>query len=115
MNATVAEPAIRFSIAALARARELLREHGDPAARLRIAVDGGGCSGFRYAFSIDAARNAGDSVFERDGVGLLVDSASLPLLAGSEVDYEEKLSGAHFVLHNPNATTTCGCGSSFAA
>ena len=81
---------------------------------LRLSVSGGGCSGFQYGFSFDDTRNEEDVEFERDGVKLLVDETSLDLLAGAEIDFVEDLVGASFQVRNPNATSSCGCGSSFA-
>jgi iron-sulfur cluster insertion protein len=81
--------------------------------RLRVAVSGGGCSGFQYGFSIDDTRRDDDREFARDGVGVLIDEVSLELLKGSELDFVEDLIGSYFVVKNPNATSTCGCGSSF--
>jgi len=80
---------------------------------LRIAVSGGGCSGFQYGFSFDDQRNEDDFVFERDGVGIVVDEVSLGLLSGAEVDFVEDLMGASFQIRNPNAASSCGCGNSF--
>jgi iron-sulfur cluster insertion protein len=82
-------------------------------ARLRIAVSGGGCSGFQYGFSFDDQRNEDDVVFERDGVGVVVDEVSLDLLNGAEIDFVEDLMGAAFQIRNPNAASSCGCGNSF--
>ncbi len=82
-------------------------------ALLRIAVSGGGCSGFQYGFSFDDQRNEDDFVFERDGVGVVVDEVSLDLLAGAEIDFVEDLMGASFQIRNPNAASSCGCGNSF--
>jgi iron-sulfur cluster insertion protein len=106
---------LRISAAAVERVRELLREDGNRARKLRVSVEGGGCSGFQYDFSFDDQRAADDFVLAQDGVELVVDPVSLPYLEGAEVDYVEQLSGAQFVVHNPNAKTTCGCGSSFTA
>jgi iron-sulfur cluster insertion protein len=114
-STTIPEPALRISAAALARVRELLREEGNPALKLRVFIEGGGCSGFQYGFSFDKERGEDDFVLDRDGVELLVDPLSMQYLDGAEVDYVEQLSGAQFVIHNPNARTTCGCGSSFTA
>lgn len=115
INVSPAVSEFKVSDAALARVRTLVREAGDTALKLRIAVAGGGCSGFRYEFRLDAARADDDLVLDRGDVALLVDRVSLPYLAGAELDFIEQLSGACFVIHNPNATATCGCGSSFAA
>jgi iron-sulfur cluster insertion protein len=81
--------------------------------RLRIAVSGGGCSGFRYGFSFDDQMNEDDVVFERDGIGVVVDEVSLDLLNGAEIDFVEDLMGAAFQIRNPNAASSCGCGNSF--
>jgi iron-sulfur cluster insertion protein len=94
-------------IAAL-RAQEQVED-----ARLRIAVSGGGCSGFQYGFSFDGQKNEDDVVFERDGVGVIVDEISLDLLNGAEIDFVEDLMGAAFQIRNPNAASSCGCGNSF--
>jgi iron-sulfur cluster insertion protein len=82
-------------------------------ARLRIAVSGGGCSGFQYGFSFDEVRNEDDLVFEREGVGVVIDEVSLDLLNGAEIDFVEDLMGAAFQIRNPNAASSCGCGNSF--
>jgi Iron-sulfur cluster assembly accessory protein len=95
-------------IAALIRA-----EGGGENMRLRVAVSGGGCSGFQYGFSLDDERNDDDRVFERDGVAVIIDEVSLDVLKGSELDYIQELIGAYFSVKNPNATSTCGCGTSF--
>lgn len=110
-----AEPALKISPAALVRVRDLIREEGNPALKLRVSVEGGGCSGFQYDFSFDADAAEDDFVLDREGVGILVDPLSMQYLEGAEVDYVEELAGAQFVIHNPNARTTCGCGSSFTA
>lgn len=110
-----ATPTVKLTDAAVGRVRELIHAEGNPALKLRVSVDGGGCSGFQYDFRLDAARADDDFVLARDGVELLVDPVSLQFLEGAEVDCVEALSGSRFVVHNPNAKTTCGCGSSFAA
>lgn len=115
ISAVVPEPALKISDAALARVRELIREEGRPALKLRVSIEGGGCSGFQYDVSFTEARADDDLVIHREGVELLVDPLSMQYLEGAEVDYVEQLSGAQFVIHNPNAKTTCGCGSSFTA
>lgn len=112
---TLPTPAVTITAAAAARVRELLREDANPALKLRVAIEGGGCSGFRYDVRLDAMRAADDIVLDRDGIELLVDPLSLQYLDGAEVDFVEQLSGARFVIHNPNAKATCGCGSSFVA
>jgi len=99
---------------AAARLKALLADDGTPDARFRVSVSGGGCSGFQYGFSFDGDLNADDKVFERYGVELVVDEISLDLLAGAVVDWKEDLAGAMFVVENPNASSSCGCGSSFA-
>ncbi|WP_207478533.1 iron-sulfur cluster insertion protein ErpA [Arenibaculum pallidiluteum] len=106
--------AVALTESAARRVAALRAAEGDPALMLRITVSGGGCSGFQYGFGFDRAVNEDDAVFERDGVKLVVDEVSLDLLAGSEVDFVEDLMGAAFQIRNPNATSSCGCGSSFA-
>ena len=113
MNEITPVKDVVLTAAAARRVAQLIAAEGNPALMLRLAVSGGGCSGFQYGFSFDDTRNEDDSVFTRDGVKLLVDSASLELLAGSEVDFVEELVGATFQVRNPNATSSCGCGSSF--
>ncbi len=94
-------------------AKLIAAEGGTAEMRLRVAVSGGGCSGFQYGFSIDDVRRDDDREFDRDGVGVLIDEISLELLKGAELDYVEDLIGSYFVVKNPTATSTCGCGSSF--
>ncbi len=103
-----------FTSAAAEKVRELIREEGNPALKLRVYINGGGCSGFQYGFAFEEQQADDDLVVQRDGVSLLVDPLSLQYLTGAEIDYRENLSGAQFVIRNPNARTTCGCGSSFA-
>jgi iron-sulfur cluster insertion protein len=98
---------------ALRRIAALKEQEQAGNAMLRIAVSGGGCSGFQYGFSFDDARNEDDLVFERDGVGVVVDDVSLDLLNGAEIDFVEDLMGAAFQIRNPNAASSCGCGNSF--
>lgn len=105
--------ALDFSAAAAHKVRELIDEEGNPALKLRVYINGGGCSGFQYGFSFDEEQSEDDFAIDREGVRLLVDPLSLQYLTGAEVDYTESLSGAQFVIRNPNARTTCGCGSSF--
>ena len=95
------------------RIAALMSAEADPALMLRVAVSGGGCSGFQYGFSFDDQRNEDDVVFERDGIGIVVDEVSLDLLSGAEVDFVEDLMGAGFQIRNPNAASSCGCGNSF--
>lgn len=106
---------IDFTAAAAAKVRELIREEGNPALKLRVYIQGGGCSGFQYGFEFDEQQNEDDFAVATDEVTLLVDPLSLQYLVGAQVDYTESLHGAQFVIRNPNAKTTCGCGSSFSA
>lgn len=98
---------------AVSKVRSLLEEEGNFDLKLRVFVTGGGCSGFQYGFTFDELVAEDDSVIEKDGVSVLVDAMSYPYLMGAQVDYEEGLAGSKFVVSNPNASTTCGCGSSF--
>lgn len=107
------EAPLVFTSAAAKKVADLITEEGNPELMLRIYIQGGGCSGFQYGFNFDETVNDGDEVIETDGVKLLVDPMSLQYLTGAEVDYTEGLQGAQFVIRNPNASTTCGCGSSF--
>ena len=104
-----------FTDAAAAKVADLIAEEGNPELKLRVFVQGGGCSGFQYGFTFDDAVNDDDTQFEKNGVTLLVDSMSFQYLVGAEIDYKEDINGSQFVIKNPNATTTCGCGSSFSA
>jgi len=104
-----------FTDAAATKVGELIRGEGNPALMLRVFVQGGGCSGLQYGFEFDEAVQDGDTQVENLGVKLLIDPMSFQYLTGAEIDYREGLEGAQFVIRNPNATTTCGCGSSFAA
>ena len=104
---------IIFTESAAAKVADLIAEEGNPELKLRVFVQGGGCSGFQYGFTFDEVINEDDTQLEKDGVTLLVDSMSYQYLVGAEIDYKEDLDGAQFVIRNPNATTTCGCGSSF--
>jgi iron-sulfur cluster insertion protein len=106
-------PALLFTAAAAGKVRTLLEEEGNPTLKLRVFVSGGGCSGFQYGFSFDEVAGDDDTAVERDGITLLVDSLSFQYLAGAEIDYQEDLSGARFLIKNPNAASTCGCGNSF--
>ena len=109
---TIATPLV-FTSAAAAKVGSLIEEEGNPGLMLRVYIQGGGCSGFQYCFTFDEEEKEGDTRVETDGVTLLIDPMSLQYLSGAEVDYTEGLQGAQFVIRNPNATTTCGCGSSF--
>ncbi|MBU3540277.1 iron-sulfur cluster insertion protein ErpA [Polynucleobacter sp. UB-Tiil-W10] len=113
----LAEPPIPlvFTDNAAAKVADLIAEEGNPELKLRVFVQGGGCSGFQYGFTFDDAVNEDDTLFEKNGVTLLVDSMSFQYLVGAEIDYKEDINGSQFVIKNPNAQTTCGCGSSFSA
>ena len=102
-----------FSEAAASKVKELIKEEGNSDLMLRVFVSGGGCSGFQYGFTFDEELQDGDTVVENEGVKLLVDPMSFQYLSGAEIDYSEGMQGAQFVIRNPNASTTCGCGSSF--
>jgi len=107
------EAPVKFTSAAAAKVASLIEEEGNPDLMLRIFIQGGGCSGFQYGFTFDETIGEGDTSVITDGVTLLIDPMSLQYLSGAEVDYTEGLQGAQFVIRNPNAVTTCGCGSSF--
>ena len=114
MNAITDMPApINFSDSAAAKVAELIEEEGNPDLKLRVFVQGGGCSGFQYGFTFEETVNDDDTQVERDSVTLLIDPMSLQYLMGAEIDYQDSLQGSQFVIRNPQATTTCGCGSSF--
>lgn len=108
-----ASEALMFSDAAATKVKELIAAEGNDQLMLRVFVQGGGCSGFQYGFAFEESQQDGDTVVERNGVRLLVDPMSFQYLVGAEIDYTESLQGAQFVIRNPNASTTCGCGSSF--
>ncbi len=108
-----AMPGIVFTDAAARKVQELILEERNPELKLRVYISGGGCSGFQYGFSFDEEQAEDDIAVVNDGVTLLVDPLSFQYLMGAEVDYSESLQGAQFVIRNPNASTTCGCGSSF--
>jgi iron-sulfur cluster insertion protein len=116
-SSAMAEPPVPliFTDSAAAKVADLIAEEGNPELKLRVFVQGGGCSGFQYGFTFDDAVNEDDTSFEKNGVTLLVDSMSFQYLVGAEIDYKEDINGSQFVIKNPNATTTCGCGSSFSA
>ena len=114
MNAVSEMPApLLFSDSAAAKVKQLIDEEGNSDLKLRVFISGGGCSGFQYGFTFDEAVNEDDTVMEKAGVALLIDPMSYQYLVGAEIDYEEGLEGAQFVIRNPNASSTCGCGSSF--
>lgn len=102
-----------FTDSAAAKVAELVAEEGNPDLKLRVFVQGGGCSGFQYGFTFDEAVNEDDTQMSKNGVTLLIDAMSYQYLMGAEIDYKEDLDGAQFVIRNPQATSTCGCGSSF--
>ncbi len=106
---------ILFTDSAAAKVADLIAEEGNPDLKLRVFVQGGGCSGFQYGFTFDEITNEDDTTMTKNGVSLLIDAMSYQYLVGAEIDYKEDLQGSQFVIKNPNATTTCGCGSSFSA
>ena len=110
----IAERQVTLTESAAKRIQALKQGEGNMALMLRLAVSGGGCSGFSYGFSLDDKRNDDDRLFEAHGVALVIDETSLDLLTGSTVDYVEDLVGSAFAVKNPNASSTCGCGTSFA-
>lgn len=116
MNAVVETPSILlFTDNAASKVKELIEEEGNPELKLRVFVTGGGCSGFQYGFTFDEEVNEDDTTLEKNGVMLLIDPMSYQYLVGAEIDYSEGLEGSQFVIRNPNAASTCGCGSSFSA
>ncbi len=110
---TETESPLIFTDSAAQKVRQLIEEEGNENLKLRVYVTGGGCSGFQYGFTFDENEQEGDTRVENGGVTVLIDPMSFQYLTGAEIDYKEDLSGAQFVIRNPNATTTCGCGSSF--
>ena len=115
MATTQMDSPLVFTDSAASKVKSLIDEEGNPDLKLRVFVSGGGCSGFQYGFTFDETQNADDTVMVKNGVSLLVDSMSFQYLVGAEIDYSEGLEGAQFVIKNPSATSTCGCGSSFSA
>lgn len=116
MNAeTLAESPLEITSAAATKVAELIKDEGNPNLMLRVYIQGGGCSGFQYGFTFEEKVEDGDTEVTREDVKFLVDPMSMQYLTGAEIDYTEGLQGAQFVIRNPNATTTCGCGSSFSA
>jgi iron-sulfur cluster insertion protein len=113
MSETATMEPIIFTSNAANKVSEMIAEEGDAALKLRVYVTGGGCSGFQYSFAFDDQVGEDDMVVEKDGVTLLVDGMSFQYLVGATIDYQEGLEGARCVITNPNATATCGCGSSF--
>ena len=104
-----------FTENAAAKVRQLIDEEGNTELKLRVFVTGGGCSGFQYGFTFDEVVNEDDTALQKSGVTLLIDPMSLQYLTGAEIDYQENVEGSQFVIKNPNASSTCGCGSSFSA
>jgi iron-sulfur cluster insertion protein len=107
------EQPLKFTDSAARKIGQLIADEGNPNLKLRVYISGGGCSGFQYGFTFDESVEDGDTCVENLGVKLLVDPMSVQYLAGAEIDYKEDLQGAQFIIRNPNAVTTCGCGSSF--
>ena len=106
---------INFTDNAVKKVKDLILEEGTPELKLRVYVSGGGCSGMQYGFTFEESINEDDTKVEKDNVMLLIDPMSLQYLTGAEIDYQDNVQGSQFVIKNPNATTTCGCGSSFSA
>ena len=104
-----------FTDSAATKVKELINDEKNPALKLRVFVQGGGCSGFQYGFTFDEDQNDDDTAVEKGGVTLLIDPMSFQYLMGAKIDYKDDLEGARFIINNPNATTTCGCGSSFSS
>jgi iron-sulfur cluster insertion protein len=116
MNAVTDMPApLIFTDSAAEKVKTLIDEEGNPGLKLRVFVTGGGCSGFQYGFTFDESVNEDDTSMVKNGVTLLIDAMSYQYLVGAEIDYQEGAEGAQFVIKNPNASSTCGCGSSFSA
>ncbi|MEW9824686.1 MAG: iron-sulfur cluster insertion protein ErpA [Candidatus Symbiodolus clandestinus] len=113
MHSEVSQNQLVFTTAAAARVLQLLVEENNPTLNLRVYITGGGCSGFQYGFTFDEKVQAGDILITTDGANLVIDPMSFQYLQGAIVDYREGLEGSRFVVNNPNAKTTCGCGSSF--
>ena len=113
IGSTAPLPPIVFTDAAASKVGELIAEEANPELKLRVFISGGGCSGFQYGFTFDEKIEDGDSQVENQGVTLVIDPMSVQYLMGAEIDYKEDLQGAQFIIRNPNASTTCGCGSSF--
>ena len=116
MNAVTDIPSpLVFTDSAANKVKDLIDEEGNPGLKLRVFVTGGGCSGFQYGFTFGESVNEDDTTMVKNGVTLLIDPMSFQYLTGAEIDYQESVEGAQFVIKNPNATSTCGCGSSFSA
>ena len=114
-NNSAPPPPVVFTDAAATKVGELIREEDNPNLKLRVFISGGGCSGFQYGFTFDENIEDGDSQIVNQGVTLVIDPMSVQYLMGAEIDYAEDLQGSQFIIRNPNATTTCGCGQSFTA
>ena len=106
---------VEFTDSAAEKVRELIQEEDNADLKLRVFIQGGGCSGFQYGFTFEEDQQGDDTAVENGGVTLLIDPMSLQYLTGAKIDYKEDLEGARFIINNPNASTTCGCGSSFSA
>ncbi len=113
MNAATEMTPLNFTDSAANKVKALIDEEGNADLKLRVFVTGGGCSGFQYGFTFDEVQNEDDTVMQKNGVTLLIDAMSMQYMMGAEIDYTEGLEGAQFVIKNPNAVSTCGCGSSF--
>ena len=114
MNAvTEMEDPIIFTDSAAGKVKQLIEDEGNTNLKLRVFVSGGGCSGFQYGFTFDEEVNEDDTILNKNGVQLLIDPMSFQYLVGAEIDYQDSLEGSQFVIKNPGATSTCGCGSSF--
>ena len=114
VDLTVGDRVLEISDAAVKRLAWMIDQEGDQDLMLRVTVSGGGCSGYQYGFSFDDTVTPDDLTFEKDGVRVVTDDASMDLLAGSQVDYKDELVGSFFTINNPNASSSCGCGTSFA-
>ncbi len=112
-DTTEAQEGLQIGDGAVQRIKVLMENENNPDIKLRIGITGGGCSGFQYNFSLDDKVNDDDVVFERDGIGVVVDETSLPFINGTLLDFKNDLMGNYFTMENPNASSTCGCGSSF--
>lgn len=112
-DTTEIQDGLKIGDGAVARIKALIENEGNPELKLRIGITGGGCSGFQYNFSLDEKINDDDVVFEREGINVVVDETSIPFVSGATLDFNTDLMGAYFTMENPNASSTCGCGSSF--
>ncbi|MEG3617889.1 iron-sulfur cluster insertion protein ErpA [Magnetovibrio sp. PR-2] len=112
-DTTEIQEGLQIGDGAVARIKLLIENENNPAMKLRIGITGGGCSGFQYNFSLDDKVNDDDVLFERDGIAVVVDETSIPFVSGTVLDFKNDLMGNYFTMDNPNASSTCGCGSSF--